>query len=82
MKRKILTLCLLTLLSLSLISCNRQIIDTTWKFNKAIILLGDETIEIEIDSWIDYDEDTSIQIKAKDGTSYLTDLKNVILISE
>ena len=82
MKRKILTLCLLTLLSLSLISCNRQIIDTTWKFNKAIILLGDETIEIEIDSWMDYDEDTSIQIKAKDGTSYLTDLKNVILISE
>jgi hypothetical protein len=82
LKRKILTLCLLTLLSLSLISCNRQIIDTTWKFNKAIILLGDETIEIEIDSWMDYDEDTSIQIKAKDGTSYLTDLKNVILISE
>lgn len=82
MKRKILTLCLLTLLSLSLISCNRQIIDTTWKFNKAIILLGNETIEVEIDSWMDYDEDTSIQIKAKDGTSYLTDLKNVILISE
>ncbi len=82
MKRKILTLCLLTSLSLSLISCNRQIIDTTWKFNKAIILLGDETIEIEIDSWMDYDKDTSIQIKAKDGTSYLTDLKNVILISE
>lgn len=82
MKRKILTLCLSTLLSLSLISCNRQVIDTTWKFNKAIILLGDETIEIEIDSWMDYDEDTSIQIKAKDGTSYLTDLKNVILISE
>lgn len=82
MKRKILTLCLLTLLSLSLISCNRQVIDTTWKFNKAIILLGDKTIEIEIDSWMDYDEDTSIQIKAKDGTSYLTDLKNVILISE
>ena len=82
MKRKILTLCLLTLLSLSLISCNRQIIDTTWKFNKAIILLGDKTIEIEIDSWMVYDEDTSIQIKAKDGTSYLTDLKNVILISE
>ena len=82
MKRKILTLCLLTLLSLSLISCNRQIIDTTWKFNKAIILLGDKTIEIKIDSWMDYDEDTSVQIKAKDGTSYLTDLKNVILISE
>lgn len=60
---------------------NRQIIDTTWKYNKAIIIVGEEIIEVEVESWRDYD-DTSIQIKDKNGNKYLTDIKNVILISE
>ncbi len=72
----------LLLSSTFLIGCgNYQILDTTWKFDKAIIVIGDEKIEVEVDSWTDYD-DTTVQIKAKDGKVYLTDIKNVLIIKE
>ena len=44
-------------------------------------MIGNESIEVDIESWKDYD-DTSIQVKSTDGKVYLTDLKNVLLISE
>ena len=70
------------LISILLVGCgNRQVFDTTWDYNKAIITIGDEIIEVEVSSWKDYD-DTSIQIKAKDGKTYLTDIKNVVMIKE
>lgn len=78
MKKKLIAGILLT--STLLVGCNRQILDTTWNFNKAIIVIGDEKIEVEVDSWKDYD-DTTVQIKDKNGKTYLTDIKNVILIS-
>ena len=72
----------LILSSILLVSCgNRQILDTAWNFNKAIIIIGDEKIEVEVDSWKDY-EDTTVQIKTKDGKVYLTDIKNVLMIKE
>ena len=80
MKKKLLIFSLL-LSSTLLIGCNKQILDTTWKFDKAIIVIGDEKIEIDIDSWSDYD-DTTIQIKSKDGKVYLTDIKNILMIKE
>lgn len=80
MKKKLLLLSLL-LSSTLLISCNKQILDTTWKFDKAIIVISDEKIEVDIDSWSDYD-DTTVQIKSKDGKVYLTDIKNVLMIKE
>ena len=72
----------LILSSILLVSCgNRQILDTAWNFDKAIIIIGDEKIEVEVDSWKDY-EDTTVQIKTKDGNVYLTDIKNVLMIKE
>lgn len=78
--KKLLLLSLL-LSSTLLIGCNKQILDTTWKFDKAIIVIGDKEIEVDIDSWSDYD-DTTIQIKSKDGKVYLTDSKNILMIKE
>lgn len=82
MKKKLI-LIVAVLSSLLLLSgCgNKQIIDTTWKFNKAIIIIGEEKIEVNVESWKDYD-DTTVQIKDKNGNKYLTDIKNVLLISE
>ena len=60
---------------------NRQILDTAWNFNKAIIIIGEERIEVEVESWKDY-EDTTVQIKTKDSKIYLTDIKNVLMIKE
>jgi hypothetical protein len=70
--------------SIILAGCgNRQLIDTKWTFNKAKISIGNEIIEVEVKSWLDYENgDTSIQIVAKDGTVYLTDKKNVLLIGK
>ena len=46
---------------------------------KAIIVIGDAKIEIEVDY---YEIDcNSINIKGKDGELYVTDLKNVLLSS-
>lgn len=61
---------------------NRQLIDTKWTFSKAKIVIGNESIEVDVKSWRDYDNDTSIQVIAQDGTVYLTDKKNVLLIGK
>lgn len=72
----------LLLTSLLLVGCgNQQVFDTSWRFEKAIIVIGDEKIEVEVDSWKDY-QDTTIQIKTKDGKVYLTDIKNVLMTSK
>lgn len=60
---------------------NRQIFDTKWEFRKAIIFMGNDTIEVNVKSWKDYD-DTTIQVTDINDKTYLTDLKNVILLSE
>lgn len=47
---------------------------------RAIIVLGDREIKVEVD---DYDiEDNIIKIETKDENLYLTDIKNVVLISD
>lgn len=78
MKKKLL-FGLIGIMCLGLVSCNKSIIDTTYKFDKAIINIKGEYIEVNVKSWKDY-EDTSVQITSKDGTVYLTDIKNVVLI--
>lgn len=80
MKRKLLAIILVST-SLLMVGCNKQLIDTSWKFDKAIILIGDEKIEVEVETWTDYD-DTTIQIKSKDGKVYLTDIKNVLMTNK
>lgn len=61
---------------------NRQIIDRTWTFERAIIFLPDgEKIEGPITSWNDYGSSDMIQVRIGDKT-YLTHSSNVIMISE
>ncbi|MCR1952681.1 hypothetical protein NSA50_16775 [Clostridium sp. DSM 100503] len=47
---------------------------------RAIIVIGNEKIEVDID-YYDID-DTTVEIGSKDGKVYITDIKNVLLISE
>lgn len=47
---------------------------------RAIIVLGDEKIEIEVDN---YDiDDNIVEIESVDGRVFITDIKNVLLMSE
>lgn len=81
-KRYVVLVVGLTALFVTISSCNKQIVDTTYTFNKAIIRLQDNSIVSgEIDSWKDYDGD-QLQIKMKDGTTYLVHANNVTLIHE
>lgn len=76
---------LLLLLALFLCGCigNKQIVDTTYTYKKAIVKMPDgELKEIEIDKWSDYDDSDSISIVGKNGEHIYTHLNNVVLIGD
>lgn len=81
--RKKLLVALSTLATVaSLTGCNKQIIDTTYSYDYAIVNLGNgETVEGKIQSWTDYEDGDQIQVKI-DGKNYLVHASNVTLISE
>ena len=90
MKNKIIALCWFAGLGLlsagmlfGLCSCNRTLIDTTYRFDKAILTLPNgESFEGKVESWIDFGENgEQIQITLN-GVTYLTSIDNVILIAE
>lgn len=61
--------------------CNKQLIDTTYKYDYAIISLANgEVVEGKVESWKDY-EGEQIQVKI-DGKTYLVNSVNIDLISE
>lgn len=80
--KKILTATLISILLVATLSgCNKQVIDTTYKFDKAIISLPNgEVIEGKVDSWKDYDGD-QIQVVI-DGVTYLVHSTDAVLIAE
>lgn len=71
---------LMVIASLMLTACsNYQAMDTTWKFNYAIIKLPNgEIVEGECTSWKDYENSDQLQVKIN-GVQYLTHACNVVL---
>ena len=81
MKKYLLTLIVVGAV-LGLTSCNQQLIDTTYKFNKVIICLPNgEVVEGKCTSWLDFENSDMIQVRV-DNKTYLTHITNVCLISE
>ena len=61
---------------------NKQVFDTTYKFDRAIIALPDGTIiDGEVQSWTDFEDGDQLQIKI-DGVTYLVHSSNAVLIAE
>lgn len=60
---------------------NKDAFDFNYTFNKAITYVGDERIELDIESWTDY-EGEQIQIVTPDGKVYLVSGLNTMLIGE
>lgn len=60
---------------------NKTKIDLQYTYNKAITSINGEKIEIDIDTWADY-EGEQLQIISKDGKVYLVSSFNTILIKE
>ena len=81
MRNKRLLFLVVVLMSLLLVGCNRQLIDTTYSFDRAIISLPNgEIVEGKVQSWKDFDDGDQVQVKINEKT-YLVHSINVVLIS-
>lgn len=82
--KKLLALAAITGSAVLLTACgNKQIIDTTYTFNKAMIKLQDDTVvTVDIESWTDYADGEQLQIKSKDGVTYLVNSVNCTLFAD
>lgn len=75
-------------ITLSLCSCNKDMWDTNYTFNKAMCygdFDGDGASEwktLNVDKWTDYEDGDSIQIETTDGDVYLFHASNCTLIKE
>ena len=84
MERKIFALIfVITIIVSLLVGCgNKTLIDTTYSFERAILILPNgEVIEGKIQTWTDYANSDQIQVKI-DGETYLVHSSNIVLISE
>lgn len=82
MRQRIIFVMLVVALVSSLTACNKQIIDTTYKYDRAIIYLPDGTVvDGKVQSWTDFEDGDQIQVKV-DGKTYLVHSSNVVLIDE
>lgn len=82
MKKILVTVIATTLMVVALSGCNKQMIDFTYSFDKAIISLPNgQVVEGKIDSWTDYEDGDQIQVKI-DGITYLVHSSDIVLIKE
>ncbi len=62
--------------------CNKQMVDLTYSYERAILLLPNgEVIEGRVSSWTDFEDGDQIQVKI-DGKTYLVHSSNIVLISD
>ena len=83
MKRVVLLIIFLVIILVSCTGCyNKQLFDTTYHYDRAIVYLPNgEIVEGRVSSWKDFDDGDSIQVKI-DGKMYLTHISNVCLIDD
>lgn len=83
MKKKIVAVMLTSLMILGLTGCcNKDMFDTVYTFNRAIIELPNgEIIEGKVDRWSDYEDGDQIQVTIN-GTIYLVHSSKCVLIND
>lgn len=82
MKKKLALIVSAIALAMSLSGCNKQIVDVTFSYERAIISLPNgEVVDGKVQSWTDYEDGDQIQVKI-DGVTYLVHASQVALISE
>lgn len=83
MKKRVALIIFLAIILVSCTGCyNKQFVDMTYHYDRAIIYLPNgEIVEGRVNSWTDFEDGDSIQIKI-DGKTYLTHICNVCLIDD
>ena len=80
--KKIIALVLLLTLALGIAGCNKQMVDLTFSYERAILVLPNgEIVEGRVSSWTDFEDGDQIQVKI-DGKTYLVHSSNIVLISD
>ena len=80
---KKLTALMLALILVCLMSgCNKQMVDLTYSYERAVLSLPNgEVIEGKVSSWTDFEDGDQIQVRI-DGKTYLVHSSNIVLISD
>ena len=81
MKKILLILNLLFIIILTGCSCNKEIFDTNYRFDYALVYENGQWVKYEINKWDDYDNDI-ICIWTKDGKMIYSSSVNIILIND
>ena len=80
--KKFFVIILAIVICFSIVGCNKQLLDTTYSFDKAVLILPNgEVVEGKVQSWADFEDGDQIQVKI-DGKNYLLHSSNIVLISE
>ena len=65
-----------------LAGCNKQMVDLTYSYERAVLVLPNgEVIDGKVSSWTDFEDGDQIQVKI-DGKTYLVHSSNIVLISK
>lgn len=83
-KNKVIMMALAAMIAIAglLSGCNKQMMDLTYSYDRAILSLPNgEIVEGKVQSWKDFDDGDQIQVKI-DGKEYLVHSENIVLISE
>ena len=80
--KKILAIVLVLILMLTFTACNKQMVDLTYSYERAVLSLPNgEIIEGRVSSWTDFEDGDQIQVRI-DGKTYLVHSSNIVLISD
>ena len=80
--KKLTALLLVLVLLLALTGCNKQMVDLTYSYERAILSLPNgEIVEGKVSSWTDFEDGDQIQVRI-DGKTYLVHSSNIVLISD
>ena len=80
--KKLTAITLMLVLLLSLTACNKQMVDLTYSYERAVLSLPNgEVIEGKVSSWTDFEDGDQIQVRI-DGKTYLVHSSNIVLISD
>lgn len=80
--KKTIALVLALILVMTLSACNKQMVDLTYSYERAVLSLPNgEVIEGKVSSWTDFEDGDQIQVRI-DGKTYLVHSSNIALISD
>lgn len=80
--KKLIVITILCAMLFTLAGCNKDMFDTVYRYDRAIIRLPNgDIVEGKVTNWTDYEDGDQIQVKI-DGKTYLVHSMNATLIAE